>query len=179
MIPWQQESAVISLLCSSGSPYPGSGVVLLFPFLRPTGLPHFLARGWPKFSLFFFWISLGYNYAKDLAHPERMGGGFLCLLSLSSSSIIHWNRKCPLLPLPPPSLSSFHPTHLPICSQICPTRAPTFHLVPFQPPNPLLGKGSSLELQRVEPNVTCSSVSVPRRCFEEPTKNLLLSNIDM
>lgn len=76
---------------------------------------------------------------------------------------------------PPGSLSS-SPTFLCILRLLllCLHQGP--HLSPCFPSSPYLGKGSSLELQGVEPNVyilfcLCSH---PVRRFEESEKNLLL-----
>lgn len=59
---------------------------------------------------------------------------------------------------------------------LCLTRAHTFHLVPFQPSSSSPGKGSSLKLPEVEPNVYILFCLCPHpmQRFEKPEKILLL-----
>jgi len=79
---------------------------------------------------------------------------------------------------PPPSLLSFLFTHLSLYSQASPAlsdQGPCLSLCLVQS-LPFLGKGSSPELQGVEPNVYMFFCLCPNpvRRFEEPEKNLLL-----
>lgn len=182
-VTWRRESAVFRFLHQL---LPSSVVELgsFFPF---SALPVSPLPAWgPRLSSLYFWTSLCCNYVQRTWWVQ---GGcvrsiFCPLVLLPQCSCTHlFKGTCtgtgnvPPLPTchPPCSLSS-SPTFLCILRLLllCLHQGP--HLWPCFPSSPYLGKGPSLELQGVEPNVyilfcLCSH---PVRRFEESEKNLLL-----
>lgn len=140
----------------------------------------------PRLSSLYFWTSLCCNYVQRTWWVQ--GGGvrsiFFPLVFLPQCSCTHlFKGTCTgtgnVPPLPtchPPCCLSSSPTFLCILRLLllCLHQGP--HLSPCFPSGPYLGKGSSLELQEVEPNVYIlfCLYSHPVRRFEESEKNLLL-----
>lgn len=145
-----------------------------FPFFCPACL-HILAGAQcpPCSTPGYVWVVMTYR------GPGRPRVGcLLCLLSFGSSMVFLnsdlFNGTCTGIGNVPHSLLSF------LCilrlPQLCLTRAHTCHRVPFQFSSPSLGKGSSLKLPGVGPNVYILFCLCPHpmRRFEKPEKNLLL-----
>lgn len=143
-------------------PLSTSGAGFPFPLFSPAGPLHFLAggQGSPCSPSGHLCVVIMYR------GPGRLRVGVLALSSVLWFSFHNvlalvylrgraLEQECPpFFPHLPFFLFSFLFTHLPLCSQASPAlshQGP--HLSPCFPSSPYLGKGSSPELQGVEPNV--------------------------